>query len=78
MFCFNIFFIFFIIKSHYHQAITSIARPEPRRSSAVHSANIYRLQDAMFSVVKEPMALTLRVSSPDANLLKSLSGRQKR
>jgi hypothetical protein len=59
-------------------AIISIARPDPRRNSAVHSANIIRLQEAIFSVVREPMALTLLVSRPEANLLKSLSGRQKR
>jgi len=60
------------------QATTSIARPDPRRNSAVHSAIIIRLHEAIFSVVSEPIALTLLVSKPDANLLKSESGRQKR
>jgi len=40
-----------------------MARPEPIRSSAVHSANIVRLHDAMPSVSTEPIALTERVST---------------
>jgi hypothetical protein len=45
------------------QAIISIARPAPSRNSAVHSANIIRLQEAIFSVVSEPIAETERVST---------------
>jgi len=47
----------------------SIARPDPIRSSAVHSANIVRLEDAIPSVSTEPIADTDLVSKPDAKRL---------
>jgi hypothetical protein len=40
-----------------------MARPEPMRNSAVHSANIVRLQEAIPSVSTVPIADTERVST---------------
>lgn len=40
-----------------------MARPEPRRNSQVVSANIIKLHEAIFSVVNDAIALTLRVST---------------